>query len=96
MRSEMTVSLGLYEKTMRVHRIVEPQYLLLRRTKPHYIITERTVPWNKRTQPIDALCGLFMGSEVCKLMSGVEGGGDSSHLLNREQQVIWLKDGIVF
>ena len=60
---------------MRVHSIVEPQYLLLRRTKPQYIITERIVPGNKRTQSIDALCGLFMGSEEGKLMSGVEGRG---------------------
>lgn len=70
-RSEMTVSLGLYENTIRVHSIVEPQYLLLCRTKPQYIITERIVLRNKRTQPIDALCGLFMGSEEGKLMSGV-------------------------
>ena len=75
MRSEMTVSLGLYEKTMRVHSIVEPQYLLLRRTKPQYIITERVVPRNKLTQPSDALWGLFMGSEEGTLMSGVEGWG---------------------
>jgi hypothetical protein len=68
----MTVSLGLYEKTIRVHGTVEPQYLLLCRTKPPYVITERIVPWNKRTQPIGALCGLFVGSEEGKLMSEVE------------------------
>jgi hypothetical protein len=62
----MAVSLGLYEKTIRVHSIVEPQYLLLCRTKPQYIITERIVPRNKRAQPKDALCGLFMGSEEDK------------------------------
>jgi len=67
----MTVSLRLYERTIRVHSIVESQYLLLCRTKPQYIITERIVPRKKRTQPTDALCGLFMGSEEGTLMSGV-------------------------